>query len=265
MSMKLLEKDVYEKQDGVVTLREQLDNVKAINQDIYHKLQDKTNLEEEKSRTIVKLEGETQKLATKVLKMQQQLTEAERQVNFARQHVESLTLQLEDSDKQRSTQASNLQIEREWREALQSQVEKGEEERAQLRHQVETLRRVEVELGEMERERDRLRETNYEQEITIQDLAGHLGQSKQEIGEIKEVHKTVVGSTWEKDKFVTECSMCSKGFNISRRKHHCRNCGQIFCNACSDNVMPLASSAKPVRVCDNCHTTLLQRFSANTS
>ena len=39
MSMKLLEKDVYEKQDGVETLREQLDNVKAINQDIYHKLQ----------------------------------------------------------------------------------------------------------------------------------------------------------------------------------------------------------------------------------
>ena len=39
MAMKLLEKDVFDKQDCLVTLREQLDNVKAINHDIYEKLQ----------------------------------------------------------------------------------------------------------------------------------------------------------------------------------------------------------------------------------
>ena len=39
MAMKLLEKDIYDKQDGLITLREQLDNVKAINVDIYRKLQ----------------------------------------------------------------------------------------------------------------------------------------------------------------------------------------------------------------------------------
>ena len=39
MAMKLLEKDIYDKQDGLITLREQLDNVKAINIDIYQKLQ----------------------------------------------------------------------------------------------------------------------------------------------------------------------------------------------------------------------------------
>ena len=43
-------------------------------------------------------------------------------------------------------------------------------------------------------------------------------------------------------------------------QHHCRNCGGIFCNPCSDNTMPLPSSAKRVRVCDTCHTTLLQRY-----
>lgn len=45
-------------------------------------------------------------------------------------------------------------------------------------------------------------------------------------------------------------------------QHHCRNCGDIFCNECSDNKMPLPSSAKPVRVCDNCHPLLLQRYSS---
>lgn len=45
-------------------------------------------------------------------------------------------------------------------------------------------------------------------------------------------------------------------------QHHCRNCGEIYCQSCSDNTMPLPSSAKPVRVCDACHTILLQRYSA---
>lgn len=39
VAMRLLEKDIYDKQDGLITLREQLDNVKAINLDIYKKLQ----------------------------------------------------------------------------------------------------------------------------------------------------------------------------------------------------------------------------------
>ena len=48
----------------------------------------------------------------------------------------------------------------------------------------------------------------------------------------------------------------------SLRKHHCRNCGYIFCAECSDNKMPLPSSAKPVRVCDSCQTELLANMAA---
>ncbi|KAJ7388166.1 RUN and FYVE domain-containing protein 1 [Desmophyllum pertusum] len=56
-------------------------------------------------------------------------------------------------------------------------------------------------------------------------------------------------------------SKCDQLFNLARREnHHCRNCGGIFCNSCSDYTMPLPSSAKPVRVCDACYTTLLQRY-----
>ena len=39
MTVKLLEKEVFDKQDGILTLREQLDNVKAINHDLYNRLQ----------------------------------------------------------------------------------------------------------------------------------------------------------------------------------------------------------------------------------
>nr|DBA30776.1 TPA: hypothetical protein GDO54_006718 [Pyxicephalus adspersus] len=48
-------------------------------------------------------------------------------------------------------------------------------------------------------------------------------------------------------------------------KHHCRNCGHIFCNTCSSNELSLPSYPKPVRVCDTCHNLLLQRCSSNCS
>ena len=39
MALRLLEKDIHEKQDSIVALRKQLDDIKAINLDLYTKLQ----------------------------------------------------------------------------------------------------------------------------------------------------------------------------------------------------------------------------------
>ena len=39
MALKLLEKDVHEKQDTIISLREQLDDIKHINLEMYTKLQ----------------------------------------------------------------------------------------------------------------------------------------------------------------------------------------------------------------------------------
>ena len=46
--------------------------------------------------------------------------------------------------------------------------------------------------------------------------------------------ETVVNRTWVEDKLVHSCMRCSRRFNLINRKHHCRCCGKIFCNACSD-------------------------------
>jgi hypothetical protein len=39
VAMKLLEKDIHEKQDTIVSLRRQLDDIKLINLEMYKKLQ----------------------------------------------------------------------------------------------------------------------------------------------------------------------------------------------------------------------------------
>lgn len=42
--------------------------------------------------------------------------------------------------------------------------------------------------------------------------------------------------SWVKDKDVNLCPNCAKSFNILCRKHHCRLCGAIMCNQCSQFI-----------------------------
>ncbi|XP_065333653.1 myotubularin-related protein 3 isoform X1 [Cloeon dipterum] len=67
--------------------------------------------------------------------------------------------------------------------------------------------------------------------------------------------KDVFPTRWIPDHAVTRCMGCDTEFWLGRRKHHCRNCGQIFCNDCSWNTAPLPSEQlyEPVRVCANCY------------
>lgn len=53
----------------------------------------------------------------------------------------------------------------------------------------------------------------------------------------------------------TACFRCRAEFGIFKRKHHCRACGQIFCNTCSSREMylPQFGIEKNVRVCDICY------------
>jgi len=66
----------------------------------------------------------------------------------------------------------------------------------------------------------------------------------------------LLGRKWTEDSDVISCTLCQKEFSIIVRKHHCRNCGQIFCNECSSKMAPIASNKKPVRVCDACYNEL---------
>jgi hypothetical protein len=64
--------------------------------------------------------------------------------------------------------------------------------------------------------------------------------------DFKEVTKEIHEFQWEHDDHVATCKLCTKDFSVARRKHHCRRCGKIFCNECSDNKMALPSSHKVI-------------------
>uniref|UniRef100_A0A0R3WS25 FYVE-type domain-containing protein n=1 Tax=Hydatigena taeniaeformis TaxID=6205 RepID=A0A0R3WS25_HYDTA len=61
---------------------------------------------------------------------------------------------------------------------------------------------------------------------------------------------------WISDDSVQSCSNCQKDFSISVRKHHCRHCGKVFCQACSSKKTATSASKDPLRVCDGCFAEL---------
>lgn len=67
---------------------------------------------------------------------------------------------------------------------------------------------------------------------------------------------------WIDDKEVTTCHMCPAKFSTFTRKHHCRQCGNIFCSKCcsekkivkypSKNPSSKEDPSKPLLVCNAC-------------
>jgi len=58
---------------------------------------------------------------------------------------------------------------------------------------------------------------------------------------------------WDHDDSVNACSSCKDLFSFLRRRHHCRQCGHLFCGNCSDKVLKNVNGYNhPVRACNEC-------------
>ncbi|XP_065773341.1 RUN and FYVE domain-containing protein 1 isoform X7 [Muntiacus reevesi] len=231
---------------------------------------------QQKNDVITSFEEKTNQVMSNMKQMEERLQLSER----ARQGAEersrklqqelggrssALQQQLAQLHEQCASLEKELKSEKEQRQALQRELQHEKDTSSLLRAELQQVEGLKKELRELQDEKAELQKICDEQEQALQEMGLHLSQSKLKMEDIKEVNKALKGHTWLKDDEATHCKQCEKEFSISRRKHHCRNCGHIFCNTCSSNELALPSYPRPVRVCDSCHTLLLQRCSSSTS
>jgi len=53
---------------------------------------------------------------------------------------------------------------------------------------------------------------------------------------------SIVEVAWMPDRLCKTCYSCDTPFTVFRRRHHCRICGQVFCNTCSGYFVPASST-----------------------
>ncbi|XP_036410232.1 zinc finger FYVE domain-containing protein 9 isoform X1 [Megalops cyprinoides] len=84
--------------------------------------------------------------------------------------------------------------------------------------------------------------------------AGHMGVlSKRPPSTLGEV-----APVWVPDSQAPVCMKCEVKFTFTKRRHHCRACGKVFCAACCSLKSRLMyMDRKEARVCITCHSALM--------
>ncbi|XP_031662626.1 zinc finger FYVE domain-containing protein 9 [Oncorhynchus kisutch] len=71
-----------------------------------------------------------------------------------------------------------------------------------------------------------------------------------------------VAPVWVPDSKAPVCMKCEVRFTFTKRRHHCRACGKVFCAACcSLRSRLIYMDRKEARVCITCHSALLSGHS----
>uniref|UniRef100_A0A3B4ESX9 RUN and FYVE domain-containing protein 1-like n=1 Tax=Pundamilia nyererei TaxID=303518 RepID=A0A3B4ESX9_9CICH len=229
VAMKLLEKDTHEKQDTLAALRLQLDQVKTLNVQMFHKAQDSDRQAEKKQAEAVQLEQRMNEMENTMKELEQRLqrSEQERKQNDQSDEdmkvelqgkVDALQKQLTDLDTLRLGLENELRSEREQRQNLQKALQREQDNSTELRTQLQQLQGLHSELQELKQEKQQLQQKCEQQEQALQEMGLHLSQSKLKMEDFKEVNKALKGHAWLKDDEATQCKQCQKEFSISRRK-----------------------------------------------
>ncbi|OPJ89829.1 protein RUFY3 isoform B [Patagioenas fasciata monilis] len=249
LAMKMLEKDVCEKQDALVALRQQLDDLRALKHELSFKLQSSDMGVKQKSELNSRLEEKTNQMAATIKQLEQRLRQAEKDRQLAQQDnrlfkqefgdkINSLQLQVEELSRQRSHLELELKRERDrWSPCHQRIQENKQGAKAWLRADGKL---------KIHEENAKPKQPPRGENSVLPPRSPSSTQEEQE-------QPPGRGSA-------EVCQLCQEESSRSQEKNVCKNCGGVFCGACSAHELPLPSSINPERVCDRCHERLMQHL-----
>ncbi|XP_077203586.1 zinc finger FYVE domain-containing protein 16 isoform X2 [Paroedura picta] len=62
--------------------------------------------------------------------------------------------------------------------------------------------------------------------------------------------------SWVPDSEAPNCMNCQAKFTFTKRRHHCRACGKVFCGSCCNRKCKLQYMDKEARVCISCYESI---------
>ncbi|XP_037824073.1 RUN and FYVE domain-containing protein 2 isoform X1 [Lucilia sericata] len=280
MAMKLLEKDIHEKQDTIVSLRLQLDEIKQINLEMYRKLQECEASLKHKTELLLKLESQKEDMASTIAHLEKKWSNDKVNLGEILKTTSNTLSNQVSASEERATRAEiEVHKERELRLQLQENELKLKEKIISLENKTKEFNDEVQKNQKLKIDLEKIRHQWSEAQTTLEELGIQLSENKLKVAELQEKDKRqqellnnsltssqsylneiqpIAGAAgiWAPDSIATHCTACKKEFNLTRRKHHCRSCGEIFCRTCSDHTLPLLNEngqlGKPVRVCLSC-------------
>lgn len=259
------EKDIRDKQAQVENLRKSLADSKKLNSELNERFNDTSARLKERIKSINTLQTSLDKwkLENKTLAVRLQ------------DKLAALKTLSKELDQAKVTIAELKSYNEKINDELRQERQTGQSSSVTLESQNSKINELNNRLIELEKEltdtkpyRDRTSDLekkckDYEQ--SLEEIGSQLRESRLEVESLRENSAVFLDSQWINSKQIKHCALCQQLFSVTRRKHHCRLCGNVFCQTCSDNKMELASSSKPVRVCDTCHAFLLAKFVKSSS
>ncbi|XP_048461542.1 protein RUFY3 isoform X2 [Rhincodon typus] len=261
LAMKMLEKDICDKQDVLVTFRQQLDDVQALNHELSQKLQGSDNVIRQKNEIITRLEEKANQMSCTIKQLERRLQQTQHNWHMAeeanhlfKQEFGEKIISLQNEVDWLSKQRSQLQMDlKEQRLGLHSD--------SVCDNNVEQLKRNLQQMANMQKELEQLREENRRLQKAGKDKPsnGTHQRRRSSTNTVTEAEKEPDWSVLEKQN--TICKLCQEEASVTREKKRCSNCLTIVCSLCAIHELPLPSSIQPVCVCNPCHGALLQQYS----
>ncbi|XP_029801026.1 protein RUFY3 isoform X1 [Suricata suricatta] len=246
LAMKMLEKDVCEKQDALVSLRQQLDDLRALKHELAFKLQSSDLGVKQKSELNSRLEEKTNQMAATIKQLEQRLRQAERDRQSA--ELDNRLFKQDFGDKINSLQ---LEVEELTRQRHQLELELKQERERRLQNNRSIPGKGFQKPEPKTDGKHRIQEENAKLKKPLDEShrLPPLPVDEQDQPQLSAKHRT--------------CQLCRQDGSLT--KNVCENCRGTFCNACSTNELPLPSSIKPERVCNPCHEHLMKQYSISPS
>lgn len=150
-------------------------------------------------------------------------------------------------------------------QSIASAAEAHEKEVTRLQQEIDIAReQKEIALKRCEATYvNKMAKIRQETESAIQEASARLEQAEKDRAEVLHMQNNF-RLTWVPDELVNYCSnsKCRAPFTQTRRRHHCRCCGRVFCHNCTDQSTPIPAFGyvQLVRVCNPCFALIDDMF-----